>query len=331
MKYIVYFFYFIKSSNWARLKKHANYVSTQFNIPMSKLISDIVRCSLKYGIAFHEYFYYGFWQKDNEERSEYASMGYMYRYQKKMNPIDKRGVLADKNRFDKAYAEFIKRDMINPIESSIEEVAKFIEGRDKVVLKSSTGGGGKNVEIIKLDQSFTAQFIKERATAKCFDIMEEFVHQHDELQRLSPNSLNTVRFITQLKDDGTVDVIGSSLRMGVLKNTDNASSGGIICKINIETGQLESKAYSFEITNPLYDAHPVSGVKFIGFQVPHWEAVKDMCFQAASKYPDNKCIGWDVAIKQDGPLLIEGNHDWGARVWQMPAGKGLRKILEQYL
>ena len=331
MENIVYFFYFIKSSNWTRLKNHANFVCSHFNMPKSKLIFDIVKCALKYGIAFHEYFYYGFWQKDGEERSEYASMGFMYRYQKKMNPVEKRGVLADKNKFDKAYAEFIKRDMMNPIDTEIDEVERFIEGREKVVLKSSTGGGGKNVEIIKIDNSVTAHTIKERAVAKHFDIMEEFVQQHDALQQLSPNSLNTVRFITQLKEDGTVDVIGSSLRMGVLKNTDNASSGGIICKINIETGQLESKAYSFEITNPLYDAHPVSGVKFIGFQVPHWEAVKTMCFQAAEKYPDNKCIGWDVAIKQDGPLLIEGNHDWGARVWQMPAGKGMRKVLEKYL
>ena len=29
--------------------------------------------------------------------------------------------------------------------------------------------------------------------------------------------------------------------------------------------------------------------------------------------------------------LIEGNHDWGARVWQMPAGTGLKKILSKYI
>ena len=34
-----------------------------------------------------------------------------------------------------------------------------------------------------------------------------------------------------------------------------------------------------------------------------------LCVNATSKYGDNKSIGWDVAIKQDGPILIEGNHD----------------------
>ena len=173
--------------------------------------------------------------------------------------------------------------------------------------------------------------IKDDAVVHHYDIMEDFVQQHEDLQRLSPNSLNTVRFITQLKNDGSVDIVGASLRMGILKNTDNLSSGGITCKIDVETGKLDSKGYAFDITQPLCDVHPVSGITLVGFEVPHWEKVKAMCIKAASKYSDNRSVGWDVAIKQDGPLLIEGNHDWGARVWQMPAGKGMKKMLEKYL
>ena len=241
-------------------------------------------------------------------------------------------MLSDKNQFDKAFAEFMHRDMMNPIVGTIEEISTFIDCREKVVLKSSLGGGGKNVKIINLtEKETTAQMIKDDAVVHHYDIMEDFVQQHEDLQRLSPNSLNTVRFITQLKNDGSVDIVGASLRMGILKNTDNLSSGGITCKIDVETGKLDSKGYAFDITQPLCDVHPVSGITLVGFEVPHWEKVKAMCIKAASKYSDNRSVGWDVAIKQDGPLLIEGNHDWGARVWQMPAGKGMKKMLEKYL
>ena len=75
----------------------------------------------------------------------------------------------------------------------------------------------------------------------------------------------------------------------------------------------------------------VSNVKIENFQIPYWNEVVTLCIKAASKYDDNKSIGWDVAITQRGPILIEGNHDWGARVWQMPAGKGLKKILSKYI
>lgn len=329
---IIYFFYFVKTTNWKRLKKHRDFVSERFGLSKWHLFWDVVGSALKYGISFHEYYYYGFYQKPAVLRAEYASMGFMYRFQKMMNPPVKRLMLADKNKFDKAFAEFMHRDLLNPIEVSVEEITSFIENREKVVLKRSTGGGGKNVEIIKVKENgITSQKIKDEAVSKNYDILEEFVQQHENLQKLSPNSLNTVRIITQLKRDGQVDVVGASLRMGIYRNTDNLSSGGITCKVNIETGVIESKGYAFDITQPLCDVHPVSGITLIGFQVPCWDEVRSLCIKAASKYDDNKSVGWDVAIKQDGPLLIEGNHDWGARVWQMPAGHGLKPFLEKYL
>lgn len=330
MKKIIYLLYYVKITNWQRLNQHIQFVHSTYGISKLKLIFDMIGCSLKYGSALHEYFYYGFYNKTAQQRSEYASMGFMYEYQKKMNPPSKREVLADKNKFDEAYKEFIGRGLLNPETVSIVEIEKFIEGKQKIVLKRSTGGGGKNVKILS-NSEVNASNIHTQAIAEHFDILEEFVIQHEELQNLSPNSLNTIRFITQLKTDGTVDIIGASLRMGIYKNTDNLSSGGITCMVNVETGVIESKGYSFDITQPLCDTHPVSGIQLIGFQIPFWKEVKDMCKKAAAKYPDNRCIGWDVAIKNDGPLLIEGNHDWGARVWQMPANKGMKTLLEKYL
>lgn len=330
MKSVLYFCYYLKITNWSRLKNHLQYVSKTNHVNKCHLVSDMIKCTFKYGTAFHEYFYYDFYHKTAQQRAEYASMGFMYEYQKKMNPPEKRDVLADKNKFNVAYKEFVGRGLLNLETTSIVDIEMFISGKQKIVLKRSIGGGGKNVKILS-GEDVNANNIHSQAVDEHFDILEEFVVQHEKLQELSPNSLNTVRFITQLKTDGSVDFIGASLRMGIYKSTDNLSSGGITCKVNIESGVIESKGYSFDITQPLCDVHPVSGIQLVGFQIPYWNEVKEMCKKAAAKYSDNRCIGWDVAIKQDGPLLIEGNHDWGARVWQMPAGKGMKTMLEKYL
>ena len=243
-------------------------------------------------------------------------MGFMYEFQKRNNPPGKRIILADKIKFFHAYKEFLGRSWMNPITATFKDISIFISDKEKIVLKSSTGGGGKNVRILNVCE-YTSQEIQQLAQNSHFDIMP-------------PNSLNTVRFITQLTANG-VDVIGASLRMGIYKNTDNLSSGGITAKINVETGKIESRGVSFDITVPEYEVHPVSNVKIENFQIPYWNEVVTLCIKAASKYDDNKSIGWDVAITQRGPILIEGNHDWGARVWQMPAGKGLKKILSKYI
>lgn len=34
---------------------------------------------------------------------------------------------------------------------------------------------------------------------------------------------------------------------------------------------------------------------------------------------------------ENGPDLIEGNHDWCKLVWQLPVHKGLKPILEKHL
>ena len=326
----MYLVYYIKTTNWARLKSHRSFVKKRTNRGGFGLDLDMILCTIKYGLSFHEYYYYELWRKNNLQRSEYASMGYMYEFQKNFNPLETRAMLSDKNKFNEAYEEFLHRKIINPTSSLIRDIEEFLNEKEKVVLKRSNGSQGKDVEIIYV-RDVTPESLKQYAKLKRYDILEEFVYQHDDLQRLSPNSLNTVRFITFLRKDGGVEVVGSSLRMGLDKQTDNLSSGGITCKVDVAIGVIDSKGYSFDITKPLCDVHPVSGIRLEGFQIPYWNDIRQMCIAAASKYNCNRCIGWDVAVTNGGPLLIEGNHDWGARVWQMPAGQGMKKTLDKLL
>ena len=55
--------------------------------------------------------------------------------------------------------------------------------------------------------------------------------------------------------------------------------------------------------------HPGTDIFMLGQLIPYWEEVKNLCCKAANKINQVRYIGWDVAIKEDGPILIEGNHD----------------------
>jgi hypothetical protein len=52
---------------------------------------------------------------------------------------------------------------------------------------------------------------------------------------------------------------------------------------------------------------------------------------AALKHKQNRSIGWDIVVTDNGPGLIEGNHDWCKLVWQLPVNRGLKNILEKHL
>ena len=329
MKNLIYFGYYLKITNWGRLWFDMNYVAKKYGKSKFKMCVELLYLSLKNGSSFNEYFYYEFWHKSNEDINKYATMGFMYAYQKRNNPLKTRVILSDKIKFFEEYSDFIGRKWLKIFEVDDTTIEEFIMGKDKVVLKGSTGGGGKNVKIVDL-VNLSVLEIKAIAREYNYNIMEEYVYQHESLRLLAPNSLNTIRVITQYTN-GNVEIIGTILRMGIDKNTDNLSSGGLACNVDIQTGIINTEGVSFDITKIDSPWHPLSGIEFVGFQIPMWDQVKSICDRVAKYHPENKSVGWDIAITNDGPIVIEGNHDWGARLWQMPLGCGQKYKLAKYL
>ncbi len=57
--------------------------------------------------------------------------------------------------------------------------------------------------------------------------------------------------------------------------------------------------------------------------MPYWEEVKSLALRAATAFPWVHGVGWDIAISEQGPVLIEGNRAWSPELMQMPAPYGL--------
>ena len=108
------------------------------------------------------------------------------------------------------------------------------------------------------------------------------------------------------------------------------AAGNIAAPINLETGQVNGPGVYSDITKDDEFKHPVTGVELVGFQIPYWSESLQMVIDAALLHPQNRSIGWDVAITDKGPELIEGNHDWCKLLWQLPVKKGLKSILEKH-
>lgn len=132
------------------------------------------------------------------------------------------------------------------------------------------------------------------------------VAQHDVLAKISPSSINTVRLISLLKNNGQVKIYSTILRMGVGNSkVDNATSGGITIGID-ETGRLNDYAYS--VQGVKFEKHPTSGFVFSGTVIPGIDKARKLIERQAPKMPHFRLISWDIAIDPDGePILIEAN------------------------
>lgn len=152
-------------------------------------------------------------------------------------------------------------------------------------------------------------------------IVQRLIVQHPRLAELHPESLNTLRVIT-FNTNGNVELFLTYLRMGAagLVNDNNNESRAIV-RVDQETGQLYDLGFAIQGAEAvLAGAHPSTCVKFSGREIPHFIACRDLAISAHRQIPSMLSIGWDIAITPDGPLLLEGNDDWGATtaMWAMP-------------
>lgn len=328
---MLYFGYYLKQLDRKLFQKFLDFTAENTGRNKAELLSDILASVFKYNISILEYFQFRFYELSEEERAAWAGTGWMYEYQLKMNPKDKRGILDDKTLFYKNYGEFFIHTVADRAElkENPEVAGKILSNESgKIVFKSADGKCGAQVEIRNIDE-FTPEKLVKFMELKNYGLVEEFIIQHPEINRLSPSAVNTIRIFTELDENDEPIILGCRLRISVNSPVDNMAAGNLAAPIDEVSGKVNGPAVYSDITKPEAEVHPVTGVQIKGFQVPQWDEIIDMVKKAAKKHPQNRSIGWDVVLTEKGPGLIEGNHDWCKLLWQLPVKSGLKSKLQQ--
>ena len=337
MKYlnrIIYLGYYFRETEYSKFKSFLDYTSKLKKISKVKIIVDMFVCIFKYNISILEYFQFRFFDKNHEERLKWAGTGFMYETILKLNPKENRTVLSDKKIFLNYYKDFVKHwhVTIQELENDLSAVHnKISPNTEKIVLKSSFGQCGRGIEVVSFSNKTNGNNLIKLLKKSGNDIIEQFVQQHDSLNQLSPSGLNTLRIITTLNTEGKVDILGARLRITVNSHVDNLAAGNMACEVELETGKVIGPGVFSDITKQDAYSHPITGVEIVGFQIPMFKESVELVTQAALFDTNNRSIGWDVAITNHGPELIEGNDNWCKLLWQLPAKKGLKSVLEGYI
>lgn len=332
IKKILYLGYYIKEMNRKKFSLFLAKAKEESGRSSFAIIKDMTGCVFRYNISLLEYFQFRFYKLNNEEREQYAGTGYMYEYQLEMNPKSVRSVLENKLEFLSYNREFVKHGYasLSELEKN-EAVAQTLINNPsgKLVFKHSLGQCGNGVEVVSA-KGLTAASVIDRLKKTGNDYVEEFVVQHPDLMRLSPSGLNTVRIVTQVNQNKEVEIIAARLRISINSAVDNLAAGNTAAPIDIATGQVNGPGVFSDITKEDVFRHPVTQTEIVGFTIPYWQQTIAMIKEAALKNKTNRSVGWDIAITEQGPELIEGNHNWCKLLWQLPVHKGLKADIEKY-
>ncbi len=329
--YLAYYFKEIDRTKLNRFVEYAHAVHPRERFRTFSLWRDILGSSLRYNISVLDYFYFRFFEIDDPvKRRTFAGTGFLYEYQLKMNPLKKREVLEDKILFLKRYQPFVQRKFLPLNGVTNETVTEILNNPSgKLVVKGSKGQVGAEVQVLNASD-FTSDSLVRYMIGHRFDLMEEYVVQHSQLMELSPSGLNTIRIFTQIEGK-ELTILGARLRITINSSVDNMAAGNIAAPIDIATGIVFGPGVFSDITKDDVEVHPITGVSVSGFQVPFWKETLAMMQEIAFHAPENRSVGWDIAISEKGPEVIEGNHNWCKLLWQLPVKKGLKAELMEFL
>lgn len=231
----------------------------------------------------------------------------------------------------------IELDDIIVFKTFLEQIFEKNNG-DGIFTKPLTGIQGKGCFKIKINDLENPQLVEELfnilSTSKY--IIQETIKQHPAINKIYPGSVNTVRLDTYISGNGLVEILSGLMRFGIGGSiVDNASSGGFFVPVDLTKGILKSYGMqSLKTGNKTFYEHPDTLVKLAGYQIPYIDEAKDLVKKAAKELGD-RLVGWDVAIAEDGPMLIEGNSNYDIGMSETAYGgymkhEVFKEIVEKY-
>lgn len=155
---------------------------------------------------------------------------------------------------------------------------------------------------------------------------------HNAIQLVNSSALNTTRIYTILGVGG-VDYLGGYQAFA----TDGApidswQFGSVYVAIDLDKETL--KPYGITSLSDKRDGvlfeHPNSKIEFDGYKLPGLKNAVDLCKRAHAFFYGVYVIGWDIALTDEGPMVVEVNERPGINVLQSLDGGIRKRILCEY-
>ncbi|WP_217914057.1 sugar-transfer associated ATP-grasp domain-containing protein [Miltoncostaea marina] len=164
-------------------------------------------------------------------------------------------------------------------------------------------------------------------------LVQERLRDHPEMPG-GGRALQTLRVITLMDRLNEPRVINSQWRLavggGVIDNFHGGTTGNVLSIVqDLRDGTLGPVIRAGERRRfELVPAGSIPGTPAPGARVPLWDEVVDLVHTAARRFLPMRCIGWDVAVTPDGPVIVEANIWWDPPSPQRGTGELVRLMRE---
>lgn len=314
----------VSGSNIVEFAKQTKRVS---KAPLPVIIADMLWCSVRYEMGFRDYAVWDIRLLKAKERRTWMTHPKSYRLTKTLNGAESREVMENKLQFNADFSDVMGREWIDAKSVSAADLQAFVRKHGAVMAKPADGFGGAGLARYEASDAADAEAFHALLIERNQTLVEQFLVQQDDMARLYPGSVNTVRLITYLDKQDVFHVIAGVLRIGNGGVIDNFAGGGMFTMLNDDGVALYS---AVDKHSNAYEVHPATGVAIKGFEVPMYREMVSLVEKLSRRLPHTPYVGWDVALTRQGPAILEANHN--SSVFQMkPSVSGVRTgLIKRY-
>ena len=169
--------------------------------------------------------------------------------------------------------------------------------------KPRRGGNGEGHGKVVAD----APFLQALAGLSAEEVIQPVLRNHRDLCEIASDTLASLRVLTLHDSGGRPELFGLvdiKFARGSLIQS-NVSAGGLVVLVD-GRGRMLGSAH--DLQGRAFAQHPDTGASFTGRQVPMYEEAVQLCLHAHEQIaPDLFVVGWDVALTDEKPVLIEPN------------------------
>ncbi len=269
------------------------------------LTNDIIRAKRLNHISLDEYEWVGYYDLTPAQKRTVSTLWTRAELRKRYTNRHYKCVLMNKYIFSRVFSEYFARGCVRTGDLTPEVLRTLAQNSGKVVYKPTSRGQGRGVRVINAGTEAELSAAMLRIKGLPAGIVEEFICQHHELNRLNPGAVSIIRFYSVCTPKGTYifcPVLTTSMTMDI----SNGCKDALTAIADIRTGVVITDAVDQRVIRD-YAVHPVTGVPFKGFQIPFWQETVDMMKKVVPEASYISNIGWDVAITNSGPLIVEAN------------------------
>lgn len=304
MKRLKYIFKKLKTLDYKNMINIASKIKIKTGKSRIFILFDMMYSALVNGSGYMDYFEFEFYLLNKKERATYITSNINNDIIKKYNNPKYSYIFDNKAVFNDTFKRFLKRDYINLENSMYDDFVRFVKNKKKIVVKPLNECGGKGVEVISINKDSDLEKIFNSLIRNKQYLVEDYIIQCKQMNSLYDKSVNTLRVLTFYKNK-KVYILKYVLKIGNGGAVDNFSSGGMYTFVD-ESGKVYVPAIDEE--GNVFDVHPLSKKKIVGFEIPKYKEVVDFVKELGKVVPEVRYVGWDIAITDDGPVVVEGNN-----------------------